>query len=114
MHSPTAGDRAAEDSTTADEAATADELPALLDGSSDEDEPVSGVRIDASPGKPDFFVPLIVIDEFSYARRQDVMAAAFALRQLTLETQSRGKLHPHGIFARGGTRRKHVLSLIHI
>ena len=63
MHSPAAGDRAAEDSTTADEAATADELPALLDGSSDEDEPVSGVRIDASPGKPDFFVPLIVIDE---------------------------------------------------
>ena len=37
--------------------ATGDELPALLDGSSDEDEPVSGVRIDASPGKPDFFVP---------------------------------------------------------
>eukprot|EP00964_Phaeocystis_antarctica_P042296 scaffold24231_cov30-Phaeocystis_antarctica.AAC.1 len=24
------------------------------------------------------------------------MAAAFALRHLTLETQSRGKLHPHG------------------
>ena len=69
---------------------------------------MSGVRIDASPGKsdffdaspgkPDFFVTLIVIDEFSYARRQDVMAAAFALRNLTLETQSRGKLHPHGIF----------------
>ena len=59
MHSPAAGDSAAEASTTADEAATADELPALLDGSSDEDEPVSGVRI---------------------------------------ETQSRGKLHPHGIF----------------
>ena len=118
MHSPAAGDRAAEDSTTADEAATADELPALLDGSSDEDEPVSGVRIDASPGKydffvtslgkhdffvtslgkPDFFVTLIVIDKFSCARRQDVMAAAFALRHLTLETQSRGKLHPHGIF----------------
>ena len=102
MHSPAAGDRAAEDSTTADEAATADELPALLDGSSDEDEPVSGVRIDASPGKPDFFVPLIVIDEcvteLPCARRQDVMAAVFALRHLTLETQSRGKLHPHGIF----------------
>ena len=32
-----------------------DELPALRDDSSDEDEPVSGVRIDASPGKPDFF-----------------------------------------------------------
>ena len=28
---------------------------ALRDDSSDEDEPVSGVRIDASPGKPDFF-----------------------------------------------------------
>ena len=89
MHSPAAGDRASEDSTTADEAATADELPALLDGSSDEDEPVSGVRIDASPGKPDFFVPLIVIDELPCARRQDVMAAVFALRHLTLETQSR-------------------------
>ena len=73
MHSPAAGDRAAEDSTTADEAATADELPALLDGSSDEDEPVSGVRIDASPGKldffvtspgkPDFFVTLIVQED---------------------------------------------------
>ena len=67
MHSQAAGDRAAEDSTTADEAATADELPALLDGSSDEGEPVSGVRLDASPGKPDFFVPLIVIDEFPCA-----------------------------------------------
>ena len=89
MHSPAAGDRAAEDSTTADEAATADELPALLDGSSDEDEPVSGVRIDASPGKPDFFVTSLgkpdffvtlttVDDEFSCSRRQHVMAAAFA------------------------------------
>ena len=74
-----------------------DEPPALIDDS-DEDEPVSGVRIDASPGKPDFFVPLIVIDELPCARRQDVMAAVFALRHLTLETQSRGKLHPHGIF----------------
>jgi len=95
VHSPAAGDSAAEDSTTADEAATAgeaataDELPALLDGSSDEDEPVSGVRIDASPGKPDFFVTSLgkpdffvtlttVDDEFSCSRRQDVMAAAFA------------------------------------
>ena len=111
MHSPAAGDRAAEDSTTADEAATADELPALLDGSSDEDEPVSGVRIDASPGKPDFFVPLIVIDEFPCARRQDVMAAAFALRHLTLETQSRGKLHPHGIFYVAHSRVKNVASV---
>ena len=32
-----------------------DELPALRDDSWNEDEPVSGVRIDASPGKPDFF-----------------------------------------------------------
>ena len=31
------------------------ELPALRDDSWNEDEPVSGVRIDASPGKPDFF-----------------------------------------------------------
>ena len=111
MHSPAAGDSAAEASTTADEAATADELPALLDGSSDEDEPVSGVRIDASPGKPDFFVPLIVIDELPCARRQDVMAAVFALRHLTLETQSRGKLHPHGIFYVAHSRVKNVASV---
>ena len=87
-----------------------DELPALRDDSSDEDEPVSGVRIDASPGKPDFFdaspgkpgcfVTLIVIDEFSCARRQDVRTAASALRHVTLETQLRGifRLHTHGIF----------------
>ena len=31
------------------------ELPALRDDSWNEDEPVSGVRIDTSPGKPDFF-----------------------------------------------------------
>ena len=50
---------------------------------------VSGVRIDASPGKPDFFDAspgtsrtasspwlVIVIDEFSGARRQDVLTAA--------------------------------------
>ena len=70
-----------------DPRATADELPALLDDSSDEDEPVSGVRIDASPGKPDFFVTslgkpdffvtLTTVDEFSCARRrQDVSEAA--------------------------------------
>ena len=111
MHSPAAGDRAAEDSTTADEAATADELPALLDGSSDEGEPVSGVRLDASPGKPDFFVPLIVIDEFPCARRQDIMAAAFALRPRTLETQSRGKLHPHGHLYVAHSRVKKVASV---
>ena len=77
-----------------------DELPALRDDSSDEDEPVSGVRIDASPGKPDCFVTLIVIDEFSCARRQDVRTAASALRHVTLETQLRGifRLHTHGIF----------------
>ena len=51
--------------------------------------------IDASLGKPDFFVTLITVDEFSRARRQDVMATAFALRNLALETQSRGKLHAH-------------------
>ena len=76
-----------------------DELPALVDGSSsDEDEPV---LVDASPGKPDF--SLVIVDEVSCARRQDVMAMAFALRNL--ETQSRGNLHahprmdvPHGIF----------------
>ena len=76
-----------------------DELPALVEGSSsDEDEPV---LVDASPGKPDF--SLVIVDEVSCARRQDVMATAFALRNL--ETQSRGNLHahtrmdvPHGIF----------------
>ena len=31
---------------------------ALLDGSSDEDKPVSGEHLAASPGKPDFFVTL--------------------------------------------------------
>ena len=63
--------------------------PALRDDSWNEDEPVSGVRIDASPGKPDFFDAspgtsrtasspwlVIVIDEFSCARRQDVLTAA--------------------------------------
>ena len=32
------------------------------------------------------------------AAKTYLMAAAFALRHLTLETQSRGKLHPRGIF----------------
>ena len=82
-----------------------DEPPALIADSSDEEEPVSGVRIDASPGKPDFFdaslgkpdffVTLTTDDEFSCTRHQDVMTAAFALRHVTLETQSRGKLHTH-------------------
>ena len=90
-----------------------DELPALRDDSWNEDEPVSGVRIDASPGKPDFFDAspgtsrtasspwlVIVIDEFSCARRQDVRTAASAFRHVTLETQLRGifRLHTHGIF----------------
>ena len=79
-----------------------DELPALVDGSSsDEDEPV---LVDASPGKPDF--SLVNVDEVSCARRQDVMATAFASTLVrNLETQSRGNLHahtrmavPHGIF----------------
>ena len=39
-------DSAAEASTKADEAATADELPALLDGRSDEDAPVKYVRLE--------------------------------------------------------------------
>jgi len=46
VHSPAAGDSAAEASTKADEAATADELPALLDGRSDEDAPVKYVRLE--------------------------------------------------------------------
>ena len=77
-----------------------DELPALRDDSSDEDEPVSGARIDGSPGKSDFFDaspgdPSLL---FTFtAVDEDVMTAASALRHLTLETQSRGKLHTHGI-----------------
>ena len=89
-------------SATDDEAVTDDELPALVDGSSDEDEPVlvgaspgKPDSINVSLGKPDFFVTLITVDEFSCARRQGVMATAFALRNLALETQSRGKLHAH-------------------
>ena len=50
-------------------------------------------------------------DEFSCARRQDVMAAAFALRHLTLETQSRGKLHPHGHLYVARSRVKNVASV---
>ena len=92
MHSPAAGDRASEDSTTADEAATADVLPALLNAT--ETCAPHAYRRHASPGKPDifvaspdkpdFFVPLIVIDELPCARRQDVMAAVFALRHLLI------------------------------
>ena len=73
--------------------------------------------IDASLGKPDFFVPFITVDELSSAHRQDVMATAFALRNLTLETQSRGKLdaharmaEPHGIFYAAHSRVKNVAS----
>ena len=64
----------------------------------------------ASPGKPDFLVTL-TIDEFSCTRRQDVMAAAFALRHLTIETQSRGKLHPHGHLYVARSRVKNVASV---
>ena len=75
-----------------------DELPAL-DDSSDEDEPVSGVRIDGSPGKSDFFDaspgdPSLL---FTFTAVDEDVTAASALRHLTLETQSRGKLHAHGI-----------------
>ena len=48
-------------------------------------------------GCADFFVTLTTDDEFSCTRHQDVMTAAFALRHVTLETQSRGKLHMHSI-----------------
>jgi len=95
-------------SATDDEAVTDDELPALVDGSSDEDESSNEdepVLVGAAtslaahvlpPGKhKDFFLTLTTVDEFSCASRQDVMAATFALRSLTLETQSRGKLHVH-------------------
>ena len=116
VHSPAAGDSAAEASTKAGEAATADELAALLDGRSDEDAPVKYVRLVASLGKPDFFATF-TIDEFSCTRRsttpyrrQDVMAAAFALRHLRLETQSRGNLHPHGNLYVAHSRVKNVAS----
>ena len=105
--------------------ATDDELPSLVDDSSDEDEPVrvgaslgNPASIDASLGKPVFFVTFITVDELSCARRQDVMATAFALRNLTLETQSRGNLHaharmavPHGIFYAAHSRVKNVASV---
>ena len=39
------------------------------------------------------------------------MAAAFALRHLTLETQSRGKLHPHGHLYVAHSRVKKVASV---
>eukprot|EP00964_Phaeocystis_antarctica_P071095 scaffold43340_cov30-Phaeocystis_antarctica.AAC.1 len=39
------------------------------------------------------------------------MAAAFALRPLTLETQSRGKLHPHGHLYVAHSRVKNVASV---
>ena len=38
------------------------------------------------------------------------MAAAFALRHLTLETQSRGNLHPHGNLYVAHSRVKNVAS----
>ena len=76
-----------------------DELPALRDDSSDENEPVSGARIDGSPGKSDFFDaspgdPSLL---FTFTAVDEDVTAASALRHLTLETQSRGKLHAHGI-----------------
>ena len=91
-----------------------DELPALRDDSSDEDEPVSGARIDGSPGTSDFFDaspgdPSLL---FTFtAVDEDVMTAASALRHLTLETQSRGKLHPHGLLYVAHSRVKNVASV---
>ena len=64
-----------------------DELPALRDDSWNEDEPVSGVRIDASPGKPDFFDASLGKPDFFVTLTTD--------DEFTLETQSRGKLHTH-------------------
>ena len=74
------------------------ELPALRDDSWNEDEPVSGVRIDASPGKPDFFAAspgtsrtaslrwlVIVIDEFSCAREPAAKTYLRRPRHVTLE-----------------------------
>ena len=55
------------------------------------------IFFDASPGDPSLIFTFTTVDEFCCAR-QDVIAAASALRHLTLETQSRGKLHTHGIF----------------
>ena len=64
-----------------------DEPPALIADSSDEEEPVSGVRIDASPGKPDFFDASLGKPDFFVTLTTD--------DEFTLETQSRGKLHTH-------------------
>ena len=63
-----------------------DEPPALIADSSDEEEPVSGVRIDASPGKPDFFD--------ASPGKPDFFVTLTTV-DVTLETQSRGKLHTH-------------------
>ena len=90
-----------------------DELPALRDDSSDEDEPVSGARIDGSPGKSDFFDaspgdPSLL---FTFTAVDEDVTAASALRHLTLETQSRGKLHPHGHLYVARSRVKNVASV---
>ena len=60
---------------------------------------MSGARIDGSPGTSDFFDaspgdPSLL---FTFTAVDEDVTAASALRHLTLETQSRGKLHAHGI-----------------
>ena len=71
--------------------------------SSNEDEPVrardaNSLAIHAlPPSYSNFLVTRTFVDEYCSASRQAVMATTFALRTLTLETQTRGKgrLHVH-------------------
>ena len=71
--------------------------------SSNEDEPVqvrgaNSLAIHALPPSYSYFlVTRTFVDEYCSASRQAVMATTFALRTLTLETQTRGKgrLHVH-------------------
>ena len=126
VHSPAAGNSAAEASTKADEAATADELPVTLDGSSDEDKPVSGVRLAASPGKPDFFVTLdfaldslyendmldsVPVAPGEQSLHEHAVAAARALAAsrahgLSHKRKQRGSAPPAAVYAVASWRRR--------
>ena len=126
VHSPAAGNSAAEASTKADEAATADELPVTLDGSSDEDKPVSGVRLAASPGKPDVFVTLdfaldslyendmlesVPVAPGEQSLHEHAVAAARALAAsrahgLSHKRKQRGSAPPAAVYAVASWRRR--------
>jgi len=65
--------------------------------SSNEDEPVQVRGANSLAIHSNFLVTRTFVDEYCSASRQAVMATTFALRTLTLETQTRGKgrLHVH-------------------